>query len=357
MSTDLAVIDDAQVVSSTSLAVRPVQRPGEMTVQAIVERKRKVRDVLDQVMVADTHYGKIPGCGDKPTLLKPGAEVLAMTFGLAPRFRITKTELGNGHREVDVVCTLVQISTGAELGDGIGSCSTMEKKYRWRGGGDRKCPECGAATVLKSKQDGGWFCWQKKGGCGAKWPKGEPAIESQETGRAENPDIADTYNTVLKMAKKRAQVDATLTVLGASDFLAQDLEDVDDIDDQQGYRGGGDLPRQDQRQRGGGQQRQTQSRQQHVSRAEAAAWAGNVADSIPGDRPPVTESQPEHDVIVQKLIVEVAKADDIRIGEICEGQQAKLLPEEHKAKLRTAIRARRQEIKAQAQQPTDGAAA
>ncbi len=46
--------------------------------------------------------------------------------------------------------------------------------------------------------------------------------------RAENPDPADQYNTVLKMAKKRALVDAVLTATAASDCFAQDLEDLED---------------------------------------------------------------------------------------------------------------------------------
>jgi len=48
---------------------------------------------------------------------------------------------------------------------------------------------------------------------------------SQPAGRVENTDLADTYNTVLKMAKKRALVDATLTATAASDIFNQDLED------------------------------------------------------------------------------------------------------------------------------------
>ena len=34
------------------------------------------------------------------------------------------------------------------------------------------------------------------------------------------------YNTVLKMAKKRALVDAVLTATAASDIFTQDLEDI-----------------------------------------------------------------------------------------------------------------------------------
>ena len=203
-------------------------RFGEMSVATIVARKQKIVEVMNAVMKDGEHFGKIPGCGDKPSLFKAGAEVLATTFGLAPTFDIKRTDLPGGHREYEIKCTLVYIASGAVVGEGVGCCSTMESKYRWRKA-DRKCPACSkTGTVIKGKADygGGWLCFDKKGGCGAKFRDGDQAIEGQETGRAENPDIADTYNTVLKMAKKRAQVDCTLTAVGASDILTQDLEDL-----------------------------------------------------------------------------------------------------------------------------------
>mgnify|MGYP003149563669 CR=1 FL=1 len=39
-------------------------------------------------------------------------------------------------------------------------------------------------------------------------------------------DLADVYNTVLKIGKKRALVDAVLTVTAASDLFTQDIEDL-----------------------------------------------------------------------------------------------------------------------------------
>jgi hypothetical protein len=39
---------------------------------------------------------------------------------------------------------------------------------------------------------------------------------------------ADVANTVLKMAKKRAQIDLTLTATAASDIFTQDVEDIPD---------------------------------------------------------------------------------------------------------------------------------
>jgi hypothetical protein len=200
---------------------------GEMSVQAVVNRKRKIQEVMEAVMIAGEHYGKIPGCGDKPALFKAGAEVLSMTFGLAPRFDVIERDLENGHREYRITCTLKHVQSGLDVGEGLGSASTMEAKHRWRKG-ERTCTECGKATIIKGKAEygGGWVCFEKKGGCGFKWLDGDQKIEGQALDRKENPDIADVYNTVLKMAKKRAQVDATLTALGASDTLQQDIEDL-----------------------------------------------------------------------------------------------------------------------------------
>lgn len=211
-------------------SIQSLDQLNEMSTQSLVDRKRKLVEVMNAVMKLDEHYGKIPGT-NKPTLLKAGAEVLATVFGLAPTFKITRTDMPGGHREYEITCTLTHIPTGATLGEGVGSCSTMESKYRWRKSfADRECPECGNKTgaLMRSKKDPEWFCWTKKGGCGETFKLDDRRITDQQIGesKVENPDVADVYNTVLKMAKKRAQVDATLTAVGASDILTQDLEDL-----------------------------------------------------------------------------------------------------------------------------------
>jgi hypothetical protein len=58
-----------------------------------------------------------------------------------------------------------------------------------------------------------------------KWGKWQGKVQKTEQIRV-NP--ADVSNTVLKMAKKRGQIDLTLTALGCSDLFAQDLEDLDE---------------------------------------------------------------------------------------------------------------------------------
>jgi hypothetical protein len=82
-------------------------------------------------------------------------------------------------------------------------------------------------AVIKGKAEfgGGWLCWKKRGGCGAKFPDGAQEIEQQEVGEIDNPDLPDLWNTVVKMAEKRARVDAVLAVTGASALFTQDVED------------------------------------------------------------------------------------------------------------------------------------
>jgi hypothetical protein len=156
---------------------------GSLSLNQVVQRVNLVHQILDKVMVKGTHYGTVPGCGDKLVLLKPGADVLAMTFRLVPEFDITTTDLPDGHKEYTVKC-FMRNAAGDLVAQGVGAGSTMEKKYRYR--------------------------------------------KDRQGNQQENTDIADVYNTVLKMTKKRAHVDATLTATGAADIFTQDLIDEDD---------------------------------------------------------------------------------------------------------------------------------
>lgn len=219
-------MSDTQIVRADEPA-QAIGLASEYTTRDVLAHLVKIQDVMKAAMRDGTHYGLIPGCGTKPSLLKPGAELLAMLFRLRPSYSVAVTELGSGHREYVVTCTLTHIPSGREWGAGTGSCSTMESKYRYRAG-ERVCPKCRKAAIIKGKEEfgGGWICFAKKGGCGEKWADGAAAIESQATGRAENPDIADSYNTVLKMAQKRAFVGVVLGATSASDCFTQDVEDL-----------------------------------------------------------------------------------------------------------------------------------
>ena len=199
----------------------------ERSVGDVRNQVNKIQELMKDLMKNGEHYGIIPGTGTKPSLLKAGAEKLCFAFRLAPEFEIKQTDLAAGHREIQVITTLRNMATGAIVGQGLGSCSTMESKYRWRKL-SRVCPKCNQEAIIKGKEEygGGWVCFKKKGGCGTKFLDDAPEIIGQPEGRIENEDIADQYNTVLKMAKKRSIVDATITACAASDIFTQDVEDM-----------------------------------------------------------------------------------------------------------------------------------
>ncbi|MBV6343613.1 hypothetical protein HWQ67_18760, partial [Candidatus Magnetobacterium casensis] len=197
-----------------------------MTTDRVVHQVALIQDVMKAVMKEGEHYGTIPGT-QKPTLYKPGAEKLGVTFRLVPSYDIKQKDLPAGHREYMIVCTLTHGPSGQLVAQGLGACSTMESKYRYRNKG-KECPICQSESIRKGQEQygGGWFCYQKSGGCGRKFKDGDDRIEMQVTGKVEHTDPADYYNTVLKMAMKRAHVSAILTATACSDIFTQDLEDL-----------------------------------------------------------------------------------------------------------------------------------
>lgn len=190
----------------------------------IMEQVRLVQDVMKAAMTEGEHYGKIPGCGDKKTLLQPGAQKLTLTFRLAPFYDIAETDLGKGHKSFRVTCTLKSILDGSIVGQGVGYCSTRESKYRWRKGepiptgrpvpkeywNNRNPEVLGGKGFVPKKIENQWIICQDSGE------------------KVENDCPEDCYNTCLKMAKKRAFVDATITATAASDIFTQDVGDNED---------------------------------------------------------------------------------------------------------------------------------
>ena len=190
-----------------------------------------VKEFVTNHMEEGTDFGTIPGAGDRKVLLKPGAEKLDGLFNVRPAYTaLSVTENPDtGYAMYRYQADLVNRGTGAIMGSGIGSCNSFEKKYRWRQG-QRLCPNCSKAAIIKGKAEygGGWLCWAKRDGCGAKFEDSDTSITSQNVDQVTNPDIMDTWNTVDKMAQKRAAVAAALTLGCVSDLFTQDLEDFVD---------------------------------------------------------------------------------------------------------------------------------
>lgn len=211
------------------LALRTESAVGSaMSVKDILEQKALIQDAMKAAMIDGQHYGKIPGCGDKPTLLQPGAQTILLLFRFAPDYDITQTDLGNAHREYSVKCRLTSAS-GNFVGAGVGSCSTMEGKYRFRVAPktltDRPVPK-GYWDLRKSEPQRAQELIGGRGFSVKKDEDGNWMIAEGSSEKVEHDNPADFYNTCLKMAKKRALVDATLTRTAASDIFTQDLEDL-----------------------------------------------------------------------------------------------------------------------------------
>lgn len=168
---------------SSPYAIMPV-----MDVRGAAQRRQALIDYTAAMMVKGRDFGTIPGAGPKPTLLKPGAEKLASLFGLSPVFDVADREMdwtganhdGEAFFYIQYRCTLYR--GDSPVGQGLGSCNSWEKKYRFRSG-------------------------------------------------VKNPNPADLVNTIDKMAQKRALVAAVLIAVNASEFFTQDVEDYSDIVD------------------------------------------------------------------------------------------------------------------------------
>lgn len=177
-----------------------------LTASDIRDQVNLVQSVMQAVMKKDVHYGIIPGC-KKPSLYKAGSEVLLSTFRIAVSIEVDDLS------SEDCIRYRVRVKgthqgSGIVVGEGIGECSSDEEKYKWRKASSRS--EFNALPEARRRIKYGYNASERK------------EYEVQQV-RAEPADVA---NTILKMAKKRAQVDMTLTSTAASDCFDQDLEDL-----------------------------------------------------------------------------------------------------------------------------------
>lgn len=210
-------------------------------VDEAIEMKRQKRRFFKEVMEENLHYGVVPGTNSKPTLFKAGAEMLLANMGLhaelhdvePPIIDVTGKDYGGEPFVYYRRECIIYRQTGPKeddrmiVGRAPGACSSWESKYRYRDAA-RVCPKCKKPAIIVGKEEygGGFLCYKKKEGCGAKFRDDDSAITGQSLGKVANPDMPDLINTILKMADKRALVAATLIATGCSDIFTQDVEDM-----------------------------------------------------------------------------------------------------------------------------------
>lgn len=203
-------------INNQSVGSLPVISDGSVMEMAnkleeMKQRLQLVKRFFKEVMEKDVDYGIIPGT-DKPALYQPGADKINALYNFSKVIagKEENKDYNTGHYDATVKVRLVHRGTGVMIAEGEGSCSTRESKYHYRWVYERDIPKGINPTDLVSKD------YENKT-TGAKWTKY----------RIENEDLYSLWNTVLKMATKRAYVAATLAGTGLSGIFSQEEDEMD----------------------------------------------------------------------------------------------------------------------------------
>lgn len=181
-----------------------------MTPEEAGELDKQLRQCMRAVLVENVDYGKIPGMGDKPSLFKPGAEKLIQWFGFGFENVRDETERDADGKRVGVTyrCTVhKQLADGRKV-----TVATCEGYAGYDE--DKFYTPLEAARAKAEANERKWAAKDNRAPRPAKW-------ENVSEYRA-------PWNSVLKMAQKRALVGAAIDATGAAGLFTQDLEDMRD---------------------------------------------------------------------------------------------------------------------------------
>lgn len=173
-----------------------------------IKKVRKMQKLILGLLVKDKDYGTIPHCGDKPTLFKAGAEKVLMAFSLQSDYDIlqsTEEPKDKGFYSYTIKSRIYQ--NGLKITEGAGQANSKEIKFAFKWVAENFVPKDLDKNKLPKKY-----------------------IHAKKTTLYFVPDDMNSKaNTILKMAKKRAMVDAVLTVCSLSDIFTQDFDDIQDL--------------------------------------------------------------------------------------------------------------------------------
>lgn len=242
----------------------------ELDWRVFKERQEQVMHFVEHCMVEGLHYGQV--IGDKPSLLKPGGELLVQWFGLESQMSLVERVMdwsggaeGVGEPVFYYRYRHELFLDGKRVGDGYGSANSREPKYRYRWL-DAIPPGMDPALceTRKTQVEEFEFAYNKRETTGqwgkpdVYWEAFDRAIEDGTVVRFQkkkrdkttteglrvvtikyripNPDIFDYINTVEKMSQKRAFMAAVMMACSVSQFFTQDVEDISDMGGVQEWR-------------------------------------------------------------------------------------------------------------------------
>ncbi|MCK4244937.1 MAG: hypothetical protein KAX20_04865, partial [Candidatus Omnitrophica bacterium] len=172
-------------------------------VKAQLDVIRNFQALVKQNLILEHDFGTIPGT-KKPTLYKPGAEKIVKLMKCYDHHEILDKveDWDKPLFSYTMRTTLFLLGTDHPISDGVGECNSMETKYYYKWVYESELPKGMDKTQFKKNQYGKYRV------------KNDPD------------EIATRKNTLLKMAKKRALVDAVLSASRLSDIFTQDMEDI-----------------------------------------------------------------------------------------------------------------------------------
>jgi len=183
------------VEKATGLSVVEARPPAleltEEAIQTIQHNIQMAERLVMTVLEKDVDYGIHPGT-DSFALRDPGASKITNTFNCYPDHKILYSQETDEIITFQVQANLTSRQTGNVVGTGIGSSSTMETKYGFR--------------WVETPEDYGY-------------KREELTRRRKGKYRIPNPEISDLGNTILKMATKRAEIDACQSLPGVGSAL------------------------------------------------------------------------------------------------------------------------------------------
>ena len=210
-------------------------------VARVVSMRAAVEEVIDKVLHEGEHFGALKDMkvkeGEKPKkmLFQAGAEVLCQVFRLRPEFHEITVIERDDFIYYKIKCKLFNSVTGELMGEALGSANTREAKYANQTTA-KLCPQCGKPAIIKGdpQYGGGWVCWKKKDGCGAKFDDEDKKLIDQ-SGVINSNKVWDLHHTILSQAQKRPYVRAVRNATGTSNIFTD--EDVPPDDEEHGQPG------------------------------------------------------------------------------------------------------------------------
>ena len=211
-------------------------------VARVVAMRAAAEEVIEKVLREGEHYGVLkdmkPKEGEAPKkmLFQSGAEVLCQVFRYRPEFHEVAVIERDDFIYYKIKCKLFNSVTGECVGEALGSANTREAKYANQTTA-KLCPSCGKPAIIKGdpQYGGGWVCWKKKDGCGAKFADEDKKLVEQG-GVINSNKVWDLHHTILSQAQKRPYVRAVRNATGTSNIFTD--EDVPPDDDDHGQAGG-----------------------------------------------------------------------------------------------------------------------